>query len=92
MNTTLRLVLDALAAIASIAVNPAMGLASSGQKIAQLVSFVAKIGSEGEEAHQELIDFTAKITALEEANAPIPAEVWDGWEKRLDAAHERLQE
>lgn len=91
MNSTLKIVLDALAAVAAIAVNPAVGLAASGQKIAQLVSFVATLGSEGEEAHEALIDFTAKIKALDENNAPIPVEVWDGWESRLDAAHARLQ-
>jgi hypothetical protein len=90
MNQTLQLVLNALGAIASIAVNPAIGLSTQGDKIAKMVSFVIALGNEGEQAHRELISFTAQIKDLDAAGH-VPKEVWDGWESRLDAAHARLQ-
>ena len=83
----------AVAGLRTVLANPLLGGDSSVkmQEASELLGMLSDIITQGDDALDELREFTATITAMaEEGRDPTPAE-WQALRERSDAAHDRLQ-
>lgn len=90
----LELVLVAIRGLSLVTSNPALGGGTSVrmQEASELLSLLGELVERGDEAHEELTEFTKVIEAMaEEGRNPTPAE-WQTLRDRSDAAHSTIQD
>lgn len=89
-SDTFQLVLNVLATLAAVVVNPALGLTVAGARIAKIIQLITTLANQGSEANAALIDLNDQLKGLDRAGGPIPQEVWDDWDARHEAAKARI--
>lgn len=89
MNT-LQIVLGMLETLATVVLNPNLGLSKDGVKIAGLINLIIALGREGQKANDALTALDIEIKALDAAGGPIPDSSWAEWDARHAAAKARL--
>ena len=88
-----QLILLGIQSINQLLNNPALGGGSSvkAQEASELLGILAMLITEGEDAYEDLKEFTQLIkTMAEEGRAPTRVE-WENLRAREQLAHERLQ-